>query len=246
VEVVKLLLNHPDIDPNFKAASGYTALMCAVRPYADVRVVRLLLGHEGTNVNQRNDRGRTALHVAAYSGALKAAELLLEREDIDINLPDNNGWTPLFYACSSTPWIAKLLLDHPDIDVNRQNGEGRTALCHVISRNNLKAAKLLLEREDLDINRPDNNGYTALFWACNIDYDVYRVGSSVAIVRSLLSHRDTDPNAINDNGDSVFAHFMRHRCLIDSHEAGEIEFLLKKAGSRPTSLPYQKVKVLSY
>jgi ankyrin repeat protein len=156
----------------------------------------------------------------------------LEREDIDINLPDNNGWTPLFSACSShNLHISKLLLDHPDIDVNRQNDEGHTVLCQVISQNNLTAAKLLLEREDIDINRPDNNGYTALFWACSIDDDAYRVGSSVAIVRSLLSHRDTDPNAVNHNGDSVFAHFMRRRCFIDSHEAGEIELLLQKAGS---------------
>ena len=95
----------------------------------------------------------------------------------------------------------------------------------------VKAAKLLLEREDIDINRPDNNGCTALFWACSIDDDAYRVGSSVAIVRLLLSRRDTDPNAVNDNGDSVFAHFIRRRGFIDSHEASEIEFLLQKAGS---------------
>ncbi|KAN0074233.1 Ankyrin repeat-containing domain protein [Elaphomyces granulatus] len=299
VEMVKLLLNRRNIDLNVMTPSGFTALMLALKSWRPDGVVRLLLGHKGINVNQR-DRGLTDLHVAVYLGTLKAAELLLEREDIDINLPDNSGWTPLFFACSpydlpmtkllldrpdidvnrqnneghtalchvisrnnlkaakhlleredidinlpdNNGWtplffacsyydlpIAKLLLDHPDIDVNRQNDEGRTALCHAISRNNLNAAKLLLEREDIDINRPDNNGCTALFWACSIGDDAYRVGNSVAIVGLLLSHRDTDPNAVNDNGDSVFAHFMRHRGFIDSHEASEIEFLLQKAGS---------------
>jgi ankyrin repeat protein len=40
--------------------------------------------------------------------------LLLEREDTDINLPDNFGWTPLHWACKEV----NLLLEKDNISVN--------------------------------------------------------------------------------------------------------------------------------
>jgi ankyrin repeat protein len=49
---------------------------------------------EGIDVNlQNNNSGCTALRLAAWS--LKAVKLLLKQKDIDINLPDNDGYTPL-------------------------------------------------------------------------------------------------------------------------------------------------------
>ena len=96
--VVKLLLDHPDIDPNFVAADGYPVLM---RVLHNPGAVRLLLDHPDIDVNRQNDSGRTALCQVVSRNHLEAAKLLLEREDIDINRPDNRGYTALFWACNN-------------------------------------------------------------------------------------------------------------------------------------------------
>lgn len=97
VDIVKLLLSRPDIDPNFVAGGGQTALMLACADQ-EPDVVKLLLDQEKIDVNRQDDNGRTALCKAAYYGCLESATLLLERKDTDINISDNDGRTALFRA----------------------------------------------------------------------------------------------------------------------------------------------------
>lgn len=92
VDIVKLLLSHPDIDPNFMVGGGQMALMSNREP----DVVKLLLDQEEIDVNRQDDSGRTALCRAAYGGCLESVKLLLEREDTDINVSDNDGRTAPF------------------------------------------------------------------------------------------------------------------------------------------------------
>ena len=42
--------------------------------------------------------GRTALHVAAGCSKAKVVELLLQHPDIDVNVKNNEDYTPLFCA----------------------------------------------------------------------------------------------------------------------------------------------------
>jgi ankyrin repeat protein len=189
VDVVKLLLDHPSIDPNFMA-NGQTALMLAWQ--ADM--VKLLLEREGIEVNRQDSFGLTALCKAAFRGHSEIGKLLLEREDININLPDNLGRTPLFAA---------------------------------VSCDCLELVDLLLKKDGIDPNpKVIDSGRTPLAHACHFD-------GSTAIVRSLLSHPNTDPNAVDNNGVSILADFMTFRHFrVDSLQADEIKLLLRTAGAR--------------
>ena len=69
---------------------------------------------------------------AAYLSRVEAAKLILEREDIDINLPDKDGRTALFWACNNNCLeMVNLLLERDDIDPNpRAINWGCTLLAH--------------------------------------------------------------------------------------------------------------------
>jgi ankyrin repeat protein len=201
---VKLLLDHPNIDPNFVAGGGRTALMQASEP----NVVKLLLDRKDIEVNIRDNLGRTALCEASCYNNLETAKLLLERKDTNINLPDNRGRTALFWACiHNYPAIVDLLLEKDDIDPNpRYVNSGRTPLAHICHYFN----------HSIDI---------------------------VTIVRSLLSHRGTDRNAVDNNGVSILADLRnkRHRNAVDSNgfinsidnqHDNEIESLLRDVRAR--------------
>ncbi|XP_002735009.1 SMC5-SMC6 complex localization factor protein 1-like [Saccoglossus kowalevskii] len=51
-------------------------------------------------VNKRNYKGETQLHVACIKNNLAKVKELLACPGIDINAPDNAGWTPLHEACN--------------------------------------------------------------------------------------------------------------------------------------------------
>ena len=56
-------------------------------------------------------------------------EMLLQREDIDVNQARDDGMTPLAVAAhSGHAAVAERLLRHPRIDVNKRDGTFRTPL----------------------------------------------------------------------------------------------------------------------
>ena len=200
VDTMKLLLNHPGIDPNFVEGDGRTALMVSMRTSTGPEAVQLLLDQEGIDVNIRNNWGLTALceaSVISCCSDLETAKLLLERKDIDVNLPDNYGWTPLFWACHHR---CVALVD------------------------------LLLEKDNIDPNpRDTNSGRTPLAYVCHGRFDGFdeRVPS---IVQSLLSHPATDPNAVDNNGVGILAGFInKHHNAVgsDGFVRQKIESLLR-------------------
>ncbi|KAH9935996.1 uncharacterized protein BXZ73DRAFT_89477 [Epithele typhae] len=76
--------------------------------------VRLLLGHPGINVNIADTESHwTPLHRALYNGNLAAAQLLLQRSDIDVSARDIEGYTP-FDLYNST--IEETIPDHDFLD----------------------------------------------------------------------------------------------------------------------------------
>ena len=188
ITIVKLLLSCPDIDVNFTAPGSHSALMLACKVGA-ADMVRLLLDKDDILINQQDFDGFTPLcHAASFAylndgyteGHVDAIMLLLQRDDIELNLPDNSGCTPLLWACSS--------LYLPVVD-------------------------LFLKQDGIDPNVRSSNGYTPLAYTCLRPINV-RAGVSsdyrrkfVAVVQSLLSHRDIDPNPVN-NGVSLLDEVM--------------------------------------
>jgi len=112
VNVMKLLLARPDVDPNFARGFARTTPLNLGARFPDV--VKLLLEQEGIDVNHQDDFGFTALIKATCCHSVESAKLLLERDDINVNIRDANGrgMTALHIPCcwKESQEIANLLL----------------------------------------------------------------------------------------------------------------------------------------
>ncbi|XP_074839297.1 unconventional myosin-XVI [Carettochelys insculpta] len=81
------------------------------RPMTMLADVKQLIS-AGGSLNQRNDKGVTLLHIACANGYKEVASLILDH-DADVNVVDNQYWTPLHLAAEyGQTNLVKLLLMH--------------------------------------------------------------------------------------------------------------------------------------
>ena len=132
--------------------------------------------------------GFTALHFAS-EGKVDIVRKLLETQKCNVNKPDNDGCTPLFYAVfTGVLEIIDLLISYGanyyHIDLKQNN------LLHMATRS--KHRKLVLNRVlslGIDINHQNKNGHTPLYYPC--------IYESIETIELLLKE-GADPN-IKDN-----------------------------------------------
>ena len=70
--------------------------------------------------------GSTGLHIAAKKGFSELVDILLAHSNIECNILDNYGQTPLL--CASTVEILQKLLDDDRVDVNVANSHSESVL----------------------------------------------------------------------------------------------------------------------
>ena len=80
------------------------------------------------DVNERNEQGKTALHLAAYLNQTEVIQGLLQQVGLDLNPQDNDGDTPLHYACARGYLEVVKQLVEAGADINMQNNVGDTPL----------------------------------------------------------------------------------------------------------------------
>ena len=147
--------------------------------------------HAGTDINAKNEFGRTALTWAARDNTNPEVLKLLLDAGADIRAKDEEGRTALMWAArdNTNPEVLKLLLEN-GADVRAKDEEGRTALTWAARDNtNPEVLKRLLDA-GADIRAKDEKGRTALMWAA-------RDNTNPEVVRVLLE-AGTDAN-IKDN-----------------------------------------------
>ena len=136
---------------------------------------------------------RTPLFEAVEIGNVAVVECLLERHDIDVNVKDGDGCTPLYVAFDEEEVeIAEMLLEK-DADSNIGNmdiGPENTLLAWLCSRKKVAMVKLLL-KFNVDTNIPGKSGFYPLHMAA-------RSGSK-AILEMLL-RAGADPMVNDCNG----------------------------------------------
>lgn len=154
-------------------------------------------------INKVNDKGWTALHIAAINRENNIIRILTEN-GADINMQNNNGDTALMLAltcsrdvCLDKYETVKLLICS---DINVKNNYGMTALMCAIRYYNcgtFKTVKLMLKNE-ADINVKDNFGRTAFMYA--IKYIVFiRMLDRIEIMKLLLISEGKSVINVKDN-----------------------------------------------
>ena len=175
-----------DINAARTYPAGDTPLRSAIlKGHRDI--VELLIS-KGADINAKNDQGRTPLdfaidkghkdivkllmdngakyssiHIAAQTGDQAQVKVFLS-QGIDINVEDDKGNTPLFYAIrDSHDELAQFLIDQgADINYTDKNGYG--PLHHAIWYGRAAMVKVLVSR-GADVNLMPEKGYSSLHYA---------------------------------------------------------------------------------
>ena len=89
---------------------------------------------------------------AARAGHAEVVEMLLVREDCDVNTQDRDGDTPLSHACCCGHYaVVKTLLSVPDLDINTSDMDLVSPLHKAIANNHLDVVELLLKQPGIKV-----------------------------------------------------------------------------------------------
>ncbi len=155
---IQTLLKH-GASANAKVSnSSLDPLLILVVQKNNVELVKLLCKH-GADPNIRNKNNDTPLHTACRNRNIEVAIELVKNKNIDINLVNDEGETPLMLALMASPPdipLVQAFLDHPKIDLNVQDEEGYTALHY---SKNAAIARMLCEK-GANVNTLNSQGFT--------------------------------------------------------------------------------------
>jgi len=118
----------------------------------------------GMDINAKgNDRGETALMIAAVSHNIELMKVFIEN-GADINAKDNDGYTALMFASSQGNGEVTKFLIARGADVNAQNNNGETPLMLAVLHDDLEITEILIEK-GADLRIRDDKGREAIDYA---------------------------------------------------------------------------------
>ncbi|EXJ68613.1 uncharacterized protein A1O5_08407 [Cladophialophora psammophila CBS 110553] len=168
----------------------------------DTRTIRYLCLNGPAQVNMKDKRSLTPLHIASGHSWAEAVELLLE-QGAEVDAVDVDGRTALHLAANShvnrhehfdTRTIDLLSLDNRT-QVRMRDKQGLTPLHLAASLGRTRAVELLLRR-GAEVDAVDNNDQTPLHWAL-------QSGSVSPRLAEMLIKAGADVNAKNRLGQSA-------------------------------------------
>lgn len=100
----------------------------------------------GVPVDEKNNNGSTALHVAALNGHCEVAQTLLKHKAA-INEKVNDGWTALHIAALSghSDFVRTLLKRKAGVDEKSNDGDSYTALLMAALKDNRNVVQTLVK-----------------------------------------------------------------------------------------------------
>ena len=184
--------------------------------FGDAAGVMQLMGAAGADLNARNKRRQTPLHISVNKGHIDVVSVLLEHS-CHTSLQDSEGDTPLHDAISKKrDDMISILLDH-GADVRLANNSGFNSLHHASLRGNSSSLRLMLSqgtsRRPWLVDQGKEDGYTALHLAC--------LNNHPEVVRILVEEAGANPDLQNVNLQTALhlAVERRHedivRCLVE-------------------------------
>lgn len=151
------------MSPNVQEPTTGGSALISAATRGDLEMVNALL-QGGADVNQKDEKGFTALLRALQNEREEIANILVARPELDVNAQGQGGANALisFVARQRQPAVEDLL--KRGANVNLQDSEGDTALNIAVQRGNVDIVNLLLSK-GADPNIKNKLGGTPLMWA---------------------------------------------------------------------------------
>lgn len=208
-----------------------------------------LLANAGADLNARNKRRQTALHIAINKGHVAVVRTLLQL-GCHTSLQDSEGDTPLHDAISKEQdQMLSLLLDH-GADITLTNNNGFNALHHAALKGNPSAMKILLSKTNRPwiVEEKKDDGYTALHLAAlnnhfeiaellvhlgraNMDQQNVNLQTALHLaverqhvhIVKLLVREGANLNVPDKDGDTPLHEALRHHTLSQLRQLQDVE-----------------------
>lgn len=195
LEVMQCLLEKR-ADPN-QRVEGSPLLHKAIKNRGGLEVVKLLLAANADPQLRDGQGNYAALHVAALSGNVALARLIVEaRAPIDQPTGGNMGRSALFSAYSSLQGqprqdMMQFLLES-NANPNLRDDRGESLVDHLVWNEHRDLLEMMIDHR-AEINQLVN-GKTPLGWACSSQQP------NIEVIRLLLD-RGADPHIAQQNGE---------------------------------------------
>ncbi|KAM0804500.1 hypothetical protein BDR22DRAFT_878960 [Usnea florida] len=122
---------------------------------AKEEIVRLLAETQSVDLNLKDQRGTTPLHLAAQNGDTDMVKLLIEKQGVELNLRDKDGRTPLHMAAKNGhARTVKFLVEKQALSPRRPLLPGY-----------IKTTRVLIQKENHVFDFDPSQGVSLLEWA---------------------------------------------------------------------------------
>ena len=167
-------------DSNVHYCEGSTALHMASDVLISIRLCVQALVDNGAAVDARNVHGRTPLHIASMRGHHRLIKLLAPSPE-SVHFKDNDGCTPLYYACKNSDHecVGEFMVQIPGVvcDLMKVANKYGASPLSVRGHNDQTILHVACKKGDLSIVKKvleagadpiitDRFGYTPLHYAC--------------------------------------------------------------------------------
>lgn len=198
VELIKFLLNRPEIDLNARDKGGRTLLHFAAS--FNYLFIIDFLASLGPIPRKLSCNGGSYGYDGGYGYGYGRQSSSRKKFDLkNVNAKANHDWTALhFAAAGGFVEMCQFLVSIKYVNANARDSTGMTPLHLAVQYEKIDAVKYLANVPEVYVNSQDNEGRTPLHVACSMGL--------VEIIKLLVSCKEIDLTKLDKKSQTAFKH----------------------------------------